>query len=300
LKSQNSRLHGQHWREACCFDYPAVISSEKGFIMERSAPIRSICRSIAVLKSINRAGSLNLQDISRDADIPYPTAFRIIQTLVHEGLVECEPHRKRYRATALTQSLSLGFRDSGKLVEHAHSHIVALTKKIGWPISLTTRAGQTMMVRDSTHLLTSLTFNNYYPGYTLPILECASGHIYLAYCTDDERSSILGGIRTVAKESPMLRMFESGKLVERIRNDGYATRERNLHNANPGKTSSIGVPLLENGHITGALTLIFFRSAMSLKEALERFLPDLKDAAMRISQQVSDSDFLAMTAKAAA
>ena len=253
-----------------------------------------------MLQSINRAGSLNLQDISRDADIPYPTAFRIIQTLVHEGLIECEPHRKRYRATALTQSLSLGFRDSGKLVEHAHSPIVALTKKIGWPISLTTRAGQTMMVRDSTHLLTSLTFNNYYPGYTLPILECASGHIYLAYCDAEERVDILGGIRTVADDSPMLRMFESGKLVDRIHADGYSTMDRNLHNANPGKTSSIGVPIFENGHIAGALTLIFFRSAMPLKEAIERYMADLKDTAMKISQQISDRDFAAAADRAAA
>ncbi|MES2537961.1 MAG: helix-turn-helix domain-containing protein [Pseudomonadota bacterium] len=258
--------------------------------MERSAPIRSICRSIAVLQSINRAGSLNLQEISRKADIPYPTAFRIIQTLVHEGLIECEPHRKRYRATALTQSLSLGFRDSGKLVEHAHAPIVALTKRIGWPISLTTRAGQTMMVRDSTHLLTSLTFNNYFPGYTLPILECASGHTYLSYCSDEERGSILKGIKTLGENSPMLAMFEAGKLVERVREDGYATMDRNRHTANPGKTSSIAVPLFENGHIAGALTLIFFSSAMSSKEAIERFMPDLKEVARTVSEAISDPD----------
>jgi IclR family mhp operon transcriptional activator len=252
-----------------------------------------------VLQSVNRAGSLNLQDIARDADIPYPTAFRIIQTLVHEGLIECEPHRKRYRATALTQSLSLGFRDAGKLVEHAHSPIVALTKKIGWPISLTTRAGQTMMVRDSTHLLTSLTFNNYYPGYTLPILECASGHVYLACCAAGERESILAGMRTIADDSPMLRMFEYGKLMERIRENGYATRDRNLHNANPGKTSSMAVPVLENGHVAGALTLIFFHSAMTLTEALDRYLPDLKQTALKIGEEISEPGFQPLATVAA-
>ncbi|MBI2725375.1 MAG: helix-turn-helix domain-containing protein [Polaromonas sp.] len=259
--------------------------------MERSAPIRSICRSIAVLQAINRAGSLTLQEISRNADIPYPTAFRIIQTLVHEGLVECEPHRKRYRATALTQSLSLGFRDSGKLVEHSHSPIVAMTKKIGWPMSLTTRAGQTMMVRDSTHLLTSLTFNNYYPGYTLPILGCSSGHVYLAYCDDEERTSILNGIKTLGDESPMLKLFESGSLRTVIRENGYATIDRNRNNANPGKTSSIAVPVFENGHIAGALTLIFFSSAMAPTEAVARYMDDLKETARKIGMAVSDPDF---------
>lgn len=262
--------------------------------MARSAPIRSICRSIAVLQAINRAGSLTLQEVSNGADIPYPTAFRIIQTLVYEGLIECEPHRKRYRATALTQSLSLGFRDSGKLVEHSHSPIVAMTKKIGWPISLTTRAGQTMIVRDSTHLLTSLTFNNYYPGYTLPILECSSGHVYLAYCEEEVRMSILKGVRTMGENSPALEQFESGYLRAKILGDGYATFDRNRHNANPGKTSSIAVPVFENGHIAGTLTLIFFSSAMTSVEAVNRYIAELKETAMKIGAAINNPDFEAL------
>ncbi len=33
-------------------------------------------------------------------------------------------------------------------------------------------------MRDSTHKMTALTFSNYYPGYTLPLAECASGKIW--------------------------------------------------------------------------------------------------------------------------
>ena len=74
--------------------------------MEKGVPIRSVSRSIAVLRAINQRGSLSMMEIARTASVPYPTACRIIQTLLHEGLVEQEPSRKNYRPTALVQSLA--------------------------------------------------------------------------------------------------------------------------------------------------------------------------------------------------
>ena len=121
--------------------------------------------------------SLSLMDIARAVDLPYPTAFRIIQTLIHEGLIECEPTRKHYRVTELVQSLSLGYQDGGKLVSAARPHIVELTRRFSWPVSVVTHVGQSMVVRDSTHTLTSLTFFNYSPGYLMRPNDRAFQHI---------------------------------------------------------------------------------------------------------------------------
>lgn len=251
--------------------------------MERGVPIRSISRSIAVLQAINRQGSLSLMEVARSAGLPYPTACRIIQTLMHEGLIECEPMRKRYRATALVQSLSAGFRDSGRLLAEARPRIVELTRQIGWPISVATHVGASMMVRDSTHTLTSLTFNNYAPGYTVPILESASGHAYLAYADDMERQTIMETLEQLEGPSDMLAMFKSGLLVRRIREDGFATRDRNVHTANPGKTSSISVPVFDQGRVVAALTLVFFATAMPMAEAVRRHGDALKSCALDIA-----------------
>src|SRR3546814_19765754 len=69
-------------------------------------------------------------------------------------------------------------------------HIAALTRDIGWPISLTTHVGSSMVIRDSTHAQTSLTFNAYYPGYAVPLLDCAATHVYLAYAREEEPESL--------------------------------------------------------------------------------------------------------------
>lgn len=259
--------------------------------MEKGVPIRAITRSISVLQAINRHGSLTLMEIAHEAKVPYPTACRIVQTLLVEGLIEREPDRKRYRPTALVHTLSHGFQTDDRLVCAARPHIVALTEKISWPVSITTRVGQKMMMRDSTHTITSMTFNHYYPGYTLPILESAAGRVYLAYCPAAERENILDGMKSVEGEAPLgadvLPFFESGVMVRDIRSHGYATKGRNPYTENPGKTSAIAVPLMNGAELIGCMSVVFFSVAMKMEKAVEDFLPDLIRTAEAIGRDLS-------------
>ena len=254
--------------------------------MEKGVPIRAITRSIAVLQAVNRHGALTLMEIAHQARVPYPTASRIVQTLVVEGLLEREPDRKRYRPTALVQTLSHGFQDDDRLVKAAHDLIVDLTGRIAWPLTITTRVGQRMMVRDTTHSISSLTFNNYYPGHTLPLLESAAGRVYLAHCPDHERDNILDGMRAIAGETPqgaeVMPFFESGVLVQDIRSRGYAARGRNPYTKNPGKTSAIAVPLFDGGELLGSLSVVFFAVALKMEKAVETLLPEMKATAAAI------------------
>jgi IclR family mhp operon transcriptional activator len=256
--------------------------------MEKGVPIRSISRCVSVLQAINRAGDLSLMEIAKTAKVPYPTACRIVQTLLHEKLIEREPTRKHYRPTALIQSLSNGFQVRSQLVAVAREHIVALTKKHGWPISIATRVGQSMVIRDSTHALTYLTFNNYAPGYMLPILESAAGKAYLAYADADERELIIRELRASGGTWDFLtmKMLESGDLVDDIRKVGYAVKGRNRFTETPGKTSSIARPLFGAEGVVGSIVLIFFSSTMKIDDALSKFDADLKMTADRISESL--------------
>jgi IclR family mhp operon transcriptional activator len=270
--------------------------------MERGVPIRAISRGIAVLSTINRDGPISMMGIARSAQVPYPTACRIVQTLLHEGLIEKEPARKRYRVTSLVQTLSTGFQTEDQLVAAARPHIERLCHEVSWPISVVTRVGPRMMVRDSTHKMTSLTFSNYYPGYTLPIAECATGKIYLAFCDDDERAAIIEGWKAVETEDANMGMLLLGDdyMLSKMRRQGYALQVRNVYNSDPGKTSSIAVPVLgANGSLLGALALIYFASAMSTDEAVSRYLGPLQKTAGAIHRGLAELEGKLPTAEAA-
>ncbi len=253
--------------------------------MEKGVPIRSISRCVSVLQAINRSGSLSMMEIAQSSSVPYPTACRIVQTLLFEGLIEKEPARKRYRPTALVQSLSHGFQEHDRLVTLSREHIVNLTRNVNWPISLATRVGSVMVIRDSTHALTSMTFNNYFPGYTLPILECASGRVFLAHTDEATRKGILDALIPPTDPTAAMRykMAKTGDLFQDIRTNGYATTLKNRFTATPGKTSSIAVPVFDGDVIVGALVLIYFSSAIKMTDAVKKYLEDLQSTARAIS-----------------
>lgn len=257
-----------------------------------SPPIRSIQRALSVLQTINRSGTLSMMDIALNTDMPYPTAYRIVQTLLHEGVIEREPTRKCYRPTALAQTLSQGFKDYGRLVAVARSHIVALTEKIGWPVTIATHVGHNMVVRDSTHTHTALTFSNYFPGYSLPILECAVGRAYLSFAHEQEYQSILNSLRMLpdSANNNTLAMFDNGGLREKIRSDGYAGALNNRFTQDSGKTSSFAIPLMEDGKVVGALALIFFSVAHQLDDAVSNYLPLLQKTANDISLALNQTE----------
>ncbi|MBS7669028.1 IclR family transcriptional regulator domain-containing protein [Croceicoccus gelatinilyticus] len=257
--------------------------------MERGVPIRSVSRAIGVLQAVNQLGSLSMMQIAKRGNLPYPTACRIVQTLIHEGLLEQEPARKYYRPTALVQSLSQGFQADSVVVETARRHIRALTQKIGWPVSVTVRVGTQMVVRDSTHADTSLTFERYYPGFRLPLMDCASGRVCLAHMSQQELDSVMGWISLVgAPEEQEMTAYVSVNTLNKIREEGYAAIGWGQHNLTPGKTSSIAVPIFVDGKFEAALTLIYFAAAMKQGEAIERYIDDLKTCAEQISEELRE------------
>lgn len=259
--------------------------------MERGVPIRAITRGIAVLSAVNRDGPVTMMNISKSANVPYPTACRIVQTLLHEGLIEREPARKRYRVTSLVQTLSTGFQEEDRLVAVARPHLEQLCRDISWPVSLATRVGTRMMVRDSTHKMTSLTFTNYYPGYTLPIAECATGKAYLAHCDDEERQTIVEAWEATDNETSRLGLLllSDDLVLNQIRKDGYALQARNFYNEEPGKTSSLAVAVQDaNGQLIGSLGVIYFVSALKTPAAVSEFLEPIQKTAASITADLGE------------
>lgn len=259
--------------------------------MEKGIPIRAISRGFAVLAAINRHHSLSMMDIARYSNIPYPTACRILQTLLHEGLVEREPSRKSYRPTIKVRSLASGYQETDQIVTASRPHLLELGRQVVWPLVLSTRVGCAMMVRDSTHTLSPLTLQNYPPGYTLPILGGASGKVYLAYVPEDERQVVLDAIadqddRTTTNPAA-LQLARGGAMFDEIKSLGYAVHGRNKNTATPGKTSSIAVPIFQDERVVAALAVSFFASALSIQQAVDQHLNKMLKTAHDITADLT-------------
>ena len=250
--------------------------------------IRSISRALHVLQAINHHGALTMTQISKTVNLPYPTACRVVNTLVGEGVIERETSRKYYRATALAQSLSCGYQSQARLVAIARPHILNLTKETGWPVSIASRVGPVMVIQDSTHGMTAMTFSDYHPGYSLPIASSASGMAYLAYTDADEREKIINQIKRTSlnRGDPVQTDNLQENQFKMILEDGYASFIRNPHTKDPGKTSSIAVPLYRDDILVGAMTLVFFSTSLKVVDAFEKYKDLIFDTQANINRDL--------------
>lgn len=256
---------------------------------ENGVLIRSVSRALKVLQLVNRHQTMTMTEIAREASVPYPTACRIVQSLMSEGWMERIEGGKRYRATAQVHSLSSGFSPVDQVREEARDLLSELGKQVVWPVTISTRVGTTMMILAGTHRHSPLTQHYIEPGYTFPILECASGNAYLAFAPEDEVASVLQVVRAEreAAGEPGPQLTDSSQLFAKVRTSGFATRLRNPHAQNPGKTSAIGVPVLRDGQAAAALALVFYASAANPPDIAHKHLDALKDTAAKIGERLS-------------
>lgn len=254
--------------------------------------IRVVSRCIAVLQAVNRGRSVNLAQIAAEAHIPYPTAFRLIRALMHEGMIEQEPSRKYYRPTALVQSLSHGYQDHSQLVIISRPYLVDFTSRTTWPVIIATPVGHNMVVRDGTHSLTPMTFNPYYAGFVYPMLDSPTGRVCLAFFDDEERRLCLDGMVASGEclDTNILKGFRTGRLVNEIRVRGFTSIARNRFTEPMGKNSSIAAPIFSHGRVVAAISVIVFASAMDMKEAENLYVPGLLAMTKAISDKLSELD----------
>ncbi len=249
-------------------------------MIESGVPIRSVSRTLGVLRTINEYGSVSMSEIARHENLPYPTAFRIMQTLLHEGMIEREDRGKRYRPTALVQSLASGFQNC-TIRSAAQPLMSDLTREIGWPIFLSERVGRRFVIRASTHHETTLTFFNWKPGCSFPVLGSVTGLAWLAYQPEDCALDLLRWDRDPDVQNNLLDSDELMRSLEEVRLNGYAWRpsvyERN------GKTASLAIPIIREDGVENVLTMTYFASAMKGSVAIERYLDLLRSSAEEIA-----------------
>jgi IclR family mhp operon transcriptional activator len=257
---------------------------------ERQSTIRSIERALTVLRVINQYRAASMGVIAEKSQIPYPTACRIVQTLISEGMIERQGTR-RYRPTALVQSLSVGYQAEDELGEIARPYLANLTRQVHWPVYISCRVGMNMVVKESTDSLTSLTIARFPTGYTLPLLESSSGRAYLAFTPPQDRRLILDGALDKTAVAGGARAGVESFLteVEEIRRRGYAAVARHSYTQNPGKTSAVSVPVMDGNRAIAALALCFFASTLAVPAAARAFVESMRSTAGEISAALSAS-----------
>jgi IclR family mhp operon transcriptional activator len=235
--------------------------------------VRSLERGLALLLAMNRRRLASVMELAHDTRLPRPTVYRLLETLRQAGFVAYGSSTDRFQLARQVRALSDGFADDEWITEIAAPLMAEFTRELVWPVALMTFDEGTMLVRETTHQASTLSIDYGMVGRRLPMLRTAAGRAFLAFAPDNERGAILELLNhsratddRYAQDTQRLNV-----MIKAIQAKGYATQEREI---NP-RTSGIAVPIRIDERVLGSISVIWIASALTMDEALQRFVQPL-------------------------
>lgn len=261
-----------------------ALESEDTNGRESTRPIRALLRGLDALTILNLRNGATVSEVAGEIHLPRTTTYRILETLCSAGYVYRDVADDRYRLTIMVRGLSDGFDDEAWVTQIARPYLHDICEAIVWPVAVATLSGTSMMIRETTDHRTPLAVERYSPGYRVPILQSSSGRVYLAFCSQQQRETLLEVLSRSSRDEDRLARDrpELQKMLADIRTQGYATAIRARRVSDQ---ASMAVPILVEDRVLATLVVRFAASAVPMKQAVDRFLPRLRDAASRIRQQ---------------
>jgi len=247
--------------------------------------LSSLKRGLRALSLLNLREVLTATELAMELRLPRTTARRVLDTLVEEGYAEKIAREHKYRLTPMVNVLSSGFSDESWIAHVAEPLLAKKTIEIGWPLVVATPSGDQMMVRVSTDRLTPLALDHFGVGFKTPMLHGTSGHVMLAFMSQQHRELTLQVIRSssdpkqaLAREDARIR-----SIVNLVRSQGFA---HIIYKEYP--EASVGVPIFLNGVARACLLMGYVKAALKPAQIIDKYVPQLKSLSEAITAGVSE------------
>lgn len=232
---------------------------------------RSLIRGLKVLTEISAQGPMRASEVARRVDLPRATVVRLIETLIEAGMIRRHEGSKTYEVTEQVTRLSHGYDRWSALTDNAITAIANASKDLTWPLVLTTPSGLDMVVRYNTDHTSPLALQRYNLGFRVPVFDTASGMVFLAYSSDQDRETYL---RLLETEQGTLDVNRVKRRMEETRIDGYC-----IHHRAGALEKALAVPIIRNDVFQGALTMRYIPTAVSYAELKNRYVTPLSELA---------------------
>ncbi len=255
--------------------------------------VRGLTRGLALLNTLNRLdGGASTARLAELTGLHRTTVRRLLETLQDEGYVRRSESDDSYRLCLKVRELSEGFRDEQWISAIAAPLLAELLQEVVWPTDLCSLDVDAMVVRETTHRFSRLSFHRNMVGRRLPLLLTATGLAYLAFCPDVEREQIIAILANRNDEETRLARepVALDNLLRKVRHNGYAENFMNWNREE--KIAAIAIPVRHKEQVLGCLNVVYVAKAMTIAQAVQRFLPALQRTAANIEAAISSNDQL--------
>lgn len=248
---------------------------------------QAVARSAALLREIASIGQhgATLAELADRLELERPTAYRILQRLVLEGLAEQDPVDRSYALGPLLYELGLAAKPPKRFQNIAREALIYLARESGDTVFAIVQSGMDSLCMDrqeGDYPVKALLMN---PGRRRP-LGAGSGSLSLlgAMPTDKAREIVLANqMRLQASGEPT--GSELLAVIDQGREDGFVLRQP----ADAPEILSLSVPVC-NAYGTPIMALSISALKYRIEHRLAKLLGLLQEARQTVIQASASTD----------
>lgn len=248
---------------------------------EKSYTVAALAKGLRVLTLFSESNrQLRLSEIADRANMPTPTAFRLLRTLESEGYVE-QDAEGRFRPGPAVLSLGFAALRASSLIDAAALPLQELAECTGETVNLG------VLVRDHVLYLhrirnQDLVTADLQVGSALPAVCSSMGKVLLAALPPDDLEQTLSHADLGKCGGPRapLSIEEVRSDLEGVRDQGWALQDQQVAHGIRSVAAPVRGPV---GSTVAAINLTVQTTRWSCEELVTRFLPRTLETAAQIS-----------------
>jgi len=255
--------------------------------------IEALARGLLVVEAIREHSPASLALLHQQTGISKATLLRILKTLQEAGWIYRALGDSCYRLSFSVRQQLPENDASAQLAELAAPIIQELQRRVRWTIDVAMRDGLAMKIVESTRLQSDFILNRFILGHRAPFLFSGNGRAYLAFCSDDERRSIIAGLKALGGKEGRLACDSVWlqQLLNETGRQGYGVREPSYFGVcttEGEQVEAIAVPVFQQGKVQATLALSWSQGALNRQEYEQYYYPLLREAADRLGEKLDE------------
>lgn len=155
--------------------------------------VTGLSRGLAVLQALiaRPGGRASPREVATVTGLHRTTVRRLLETLRSEGFVSRSDADGSFMLTIRIRRMGESLTDMEYVSGVAAPILRGLSEQVVWPCDLAVTDHDAMLIRDSTHHVSPLSFHRGMIGTRLPMLRTAMGRAYLAFSRREVRDAVL-------------------------------------------------------------------------------------------------------------
>jgi DNA-binding IclR family transcriptional regulator len=184
--------------------------------------VRSVQRAITLMEALAERTSAGVTELAEVLDVPKSTAFRLLATLQHEGMVEQDERTAKYQLGPGVARLARTVGEEVDLRRHARDALERLAEDTAETVNLAILEGRDVVYVEQVTGSASVLSADWL-GWRTPIHSTASGKVLVSHLSEGARRRLLGDELEACSPRTITDVDLLEEELERILVVGYAT-----------------------------------------------------------------------------